>query len=73
MAALVEARTGREFVIEDDLELTFFPWLGVEIGGIRLGNAEGFGDEDFLSADYDCSRFFRGAWRSGRSNSTGSN
>jgi len=50
LAAWVQDRTGREFVIEDDLELTFFPWLGVETGGIRLGNAEGFGNEEFAGA-----------------------
>jgi len=49
LAALVEERTGRSFVIEDDLGLTFFPWLGVQTGGVRLGNAEGFGEEDFAS------------------------
>ncbi len=49
LAELVEARTGREFAIEDDLTLTFFPWLGVETGSLRLGNAAGFGDDDFAS------------------------
>ncbi len=47
----VESRTGRDFVIEDDLELTFFPWLGVETGRLRLGNAEGFGAEAFATAE----------------------
>jgi len=51
VADWVESRTGRDFVIEDDLELTFFPWLGVETGGLRLGNAEGFGAEPFATAD----------------------
>ena len=51
VADWVESRTGREFVIEDDLELTFFPWLGVETGGLRVGSAEGFGDEAFATAE----------------------
>ncbi len=51
VAEWVETRTGRDFVIEDDLELTFFPWLGVETGGLRLGNAEGFGAEAFATAE----------------------
>ena len=51
VADWVESRTGRDFVIEDDLELTFFTWLGVETGGLRLGNAEGFGAEPFATAD----------------------
>ncbi len=51
LAEWVETRTGRNFVIEDDLELTFFPWLGVETGRLRLGNAEGFGAESFATAE----------------------
>ena len=51
VAEWVESRTGRDFVIEDDLELTFFPWLGVETGGLRLGNAEGFGAQAFATAE----------------------
>jgi AsmA protein len=47
----VSERTGREFVIEDDLELTFFPWLGITTGNVRMGNAAGFGDDDFASID----------------------
>jgi uncharacterized protein involved in outer membrane biogenesis len=47
----VEERTGRSFLIEDDLELTFFPWLGVQTGGVHLGNIEGFGEEPFASAE----------------------
>jgi uncharacterized protein involved in outer membrane biogenesis len=38
------ARTGRSLAIERDLELSFFPWLAVETGGITVGNAPGFGD-----------------------------
>lgn len=51
IAALVEQRTGRELVIEGDLELSFFPWLGVEAGGVRLSDAPGFGDEPFLAVE----------------------
>ena len=51
VAEWVESRTGRDFVIEDDLTLTFFPSLGVETGGLRLGNAEGLGDDAFATAE----------------------
>ncbi len=51
----VENATGRTLLIEGDLKLTVFPWLGVEFGAIRLSNPAGFtapgvkpGD-DFLS------------------------
>ena len=48
----VHTITGRELVIEGDIELSIFPWIAVEIGRTRLGNAEGFGDEPFLSFDH---------------------
>lgn len=51
LADWVEARTGRAFAVEDDLELTFFPWLGVTTGGVSLGNAPGFGEEPFASVE----------------------
>ena len=47
VAELVREQTGRELVIEDDLELSVFPWLGVETGAVSLSNAEGFGDQLF--------------------------
>ena len=51
IAAQVEDSTGRELVIEGDLDVSLFPWLAVEIGKSRLGNAAGFGDEPFASFD----------------------
>ena len=45
----VAERTGREFSIDDDLALTLFPWLGIETGRMRLGQAPDFGDGDFAS------------------------
>ncbi len=51
IAAQVEESTGRELVIEGDLDVSLFPWLAVEIGKSRLGNAAGFGDEPFASFD----------------------
>lgn len=45
-AAVYEA-TGRELVIDGEVNLQVFPWLAVEVGQARLGNAEGFGDEPF--------------------------
>lgn len=47
IAAQVEQHTGRELRIEGDIGLSFFPWLGLELGRIELGNAEGFGPEPF--------------------------
>jgi AsmA protein len=39
--------TGRELEIVDNMKLSVFPWIGVEFGAVRLGNAEGFGPEPF--------------------------
>jgi AsmA protein len=41
--------TGRDLIIEGDISLSVFPWVAVEIGRTELGNAQGFGDEPFLS------------------------
>ena len=43
--------TGRELVIGGDVSVQIFPWLAVEIGEARLGNAPGFGDEPFAAFD----------------------
>ena len=45
----VKDATGRELVIEGDLELSLFPWLAIELGRTQLGNAPGFDDTPFAS------------------------
>ena len=47
IAKAVEDSTGRELVIEGDVSVSLFPWLAVEVGSSRLGNAPGFGEEPF--------------------------
>ncbi|MDH3434662.1 MAG: AsmA family protein, partial [Gammaproteobacteria bacterium] len=49
IAAKVKSTTGRELVIEGDLQLSYFPWLAINIGKTTLGNAQGFGDKPFAS------------------------
>ena len=44
---LVKEKTGRELVFEGDVKLSFFPRLGVQVGGVRLSNPPGFGDKPF--------------------------
>lgn len=39
IAAAAKENTGRELTIEGDMEMTLFPWLGVKIGKVTLGNA----------------------------------
>lgn len=43
----VQENTGRTLAIEGDLRLSVFPWLGLELGRVSLGNAPGFGDTPF--------------------------
>lgn len=43
----VKQQTGRDLKITGDLNLSVFPWLGVDIGGLELSNAKGFGEQPF--------------------------
>src|SRR5680860_1189783 len=43
--------TGRELTLQGNIELSFFPWLGLQLGAARVGNAAGFGDEPFAQVD----------------------
>lgn len=45
----VKAKTGRELSIPGEIRWSFFPWLGVELGEVRLGNAPGFEPETFAA------------------------
>lgn len=47
IARAVEEETGRSFAIEGEISLSVFPWLGLEVGRMRLGNPPGFGDGHF--------------------------
>ncbi|MDX1507034.1 MAG: AsmA family protein [Woeseiaceae bacterium] len=51
IATAVRDETGRELVIEGDLDVSIFPWLAIQVGKTTLSNAEGFGDEAFLAFD----------------------
>ncbi len=45
----VEKQTGRKLTIDGELKLSVFPWVGIEIGKMALGNAQGFGDNPFAA------------------------
>lgn len=47
----VKDQTGRELKIEGDIALTWFPWIGFEMGRVELGNAPGFKAPVFASTD----------------------
>lgn len=44
----VKKQTGRELVITEDLSWTFFPTVGINLGGVSLSNPEGFTPKSML-------------------------
>jgi len=50
IAAQASKSIGRELVIDGDLSLSVFPWIGIEIGRVSVGNASGFSG-DFATVD----------------------
>src|SRR5262245_9899370 len=51
VAAAVEAKTGRKLTLSGDLKLSVFPWLALETGEAKLGNAAGFGPGPFVTLE----------------------
>lgn len=51
IVATAKEKLGRDLAIEQDLSLSVFPWLGIETGGVRVGNAAGFSDQPFAEID----------------------
>jgi AsmA protein len=41
------AHTGRAFQVQDRIRFTLYPWIGMNLGKVRIGNAPGFEDTDF--------------------------
>ena len=51
IAEAVRKETGRELRIPGSISLSVFPWLGVDLGTVELGNAPGFADPIFARTD----------------------
>ncbi|QYJ77475.1 AsmA family protein [Shewanella acanthi] len=47
----VKKQTGRELVIADDLTWTFFPTVGINLGGVTFSNPEGFEPKSMLEVN----------------------
>ncbi len=45
----VKKATGRDLTITGDIGLSVIPWLGLDLNGLSLSNAPGFGDKQFAS------------------------
>ena len=51
ITALAKEHTGRELTIGGDIKLSVFPWLGVRLEQVSLGNAPGFTPPSFAELD----------------------
>ncbi|WP_420584656.1 AsmA family protein [Ruegeria sp.] len=51
LAEQVKSETGRELKLSGDVNLSFWPVLGMETGAVTFGNASWAGSEPMLSAD----------------------
>lgn len=60
ISSAVQNNTGRTLVINGDIKWSFFPWLGLKVNQIAVGNAPGFGQQPFAQlgeADVDVKLF----------------
>jgi len=51
ITAFVQERTGRTLTIDENIELSLFPWLAVETGGVSLSDDPAFGERSFFTID----------------------
>jgi len=51
IVAAVENKTGRALEISGDIKLSIFPWLGIELGEVTLGNSPDFTKNYFLKTN----------------------
>ena len=47
----VENATGRDFSIDGDINLSVFPWVGIKIEKVSLGNEKGFSAKHFAAIE----------------------
>jgi len=45
----VEKATGRSFTIDGDIQLSIFPWVGLKVEDVALGNEKGFKAKQFAA------------------------
>jgi AsmA protein len=45
----VEAATGRSFTFGDEVDISVFPWVGVKLTDLHLGNPAGYSAKDMVS------------------------
>ncbi|NWH03474.1 AsmA family protein [Desulfobacter latus] len=47
--AMVTRHTGRSFSMGDDIKLSLFPWAGIRLSDLTLGNPDGFGEQPMIT------------------------
>ena len=47
ISSAVKEATGRELTIAGDIDLSLFPWIGLKLGTVTLGNPDAFGPDPF--------------------------
>ena len=47
----VAEATGRPFTLGGDLDISIFPWVGVSLSDLHLGNPPGFKEKDFVNVE----------------------
>lgn len=52
IASRFEAATGRPLSIDGDVAVSLYPWIGLEVNGVGVGNAKGFGDTPLLYVEH---------------------
>ncbi|BAP55767.1 hypothetical protein THII_1470 [Thioploca ingrica] len=51
IASYLSQVSGRNLVIEGDIRFTLYPWLGVDLGKMRFGNAPGFTEPTLVQVE----------------------
>ncbi len=46
---LIAEKTGRPFSVGDDLRLSLFPWAGISLSAVHLGNTPEFAEKEFVT------------------------
>ncbi|MGR9014430.1 MAG: AsmA family protein [Gammaproteobacteria bacterium] len=51
ITAAVKDKIGRDLVLDGDLKLSLFPWIGISTGKIALSNTTGFQEQTFATVE----------------------
>jgi AsmA protein len=51
IVGVLKKNTGRTFHLQDRIYFTIYPWLGLNLGKVKVGNAPGFEALDFVDID----------------------